>query len=50
VRLAAALALLSVAAPAAAGAPRVPTKLRVSAIDETSVRVSWHNRSRAARP
>ena len=49
-RLAAALVLLLLAAPAAAGKPRAPTKLRVTAIDLTSVRVTWHNRSRAARP
>jgi Fibronectin type III domain len=50
VRLATALVLLLLAAPAAAGKPRTPTKLRVTAIDQTSVRVTWHNRSRAARP
>ena len=49
-KLAAAVLALLVFAPAAAAAPKTPSKLRVAAKSETRVLVTWRNRSPAARP
>lgn len=48
-KLAAALLALLLFAPAAAAAPKTPSKLRATAKSETTVLVTWHNRSPKAR-
>jgi hypothetical protein len=49
-KLAAALLALLLLAPAAAAAPKTPSKLRVAAKSETRVLLTWRNRSPKARP